>query len=34
MQALYSVMLERGRMTEDEYNEAMQAPPVFADRRR
>jgi hypothetical protein len=30
MQALFAVMLERGRMTDAEYQAAMQSPPLFA----
>ena len=32
MQGLYAVMLERGRMTQEEYDEAMRGPPAFARR--
>jgi membrane peptidoglycan carboxypeptidase len=30
MKGLYDIMLERGRMTESEYEQAVQAPPRFA----
>jgi hypothetical protein len=30
MKGLYDIMLERGRMTEEEYAQAAQAPPRFA----
>ncbi len=32
MAALYRIMLERGRMTQDEYDAAMAGPPDFARR--
>jgi membrane peptidoglycan carboxypeptidase len=30
MKSYYDVMLERGRMTEEQYQEALEEPPRFA----